>query len=425
MTGSIEPRDELHILAPRSAKRKFDHLQREVQRAGGVRFSRREALGLAGLAILAAACGTTKTTSGGNGASGSSIPVPTGSASPTDPLAGKPLEDHLEIYNWSQYDDPSTYTLFQKLPAEVAAGTKVHETYYASNDELLAKLNAGAGGYDIIVPSQNAVAQLIQEGKLMALDAALLPNLANLDPTFLKASYDPTGQYHVIKDFGITMFFYNNTIVTEGPKSMKDFYDLLPTYGSKGRTNILEGAEEVVPLALLALGLDANTTTQSDYDQVKAFLLSIRKGVTTISSSGYIDDASAGKIILSQGWNGDVRRIVQARKKQGDITAVIPTEKSEIWADNWCIVASAPHPVAAHAWINWLLTPSTAVTEMNYHNYQIPIPDALNQMPADLRDDPIFNVPKTYTDNYEYILNVSPQVVQQRTAITTEFQAAG
>jgi spermidine/putrescine transport system substrate-binding protein len=127
---------------------------------------------------------------------------------------------------------------------------------------------------------------------------------------------------------------------------------------------------------------------------------------------------------MSQGWNGDVRRIVQGRKKFGDITAVIPHAASEIWADNWCIPVTAPHPVAAHAWINWLLQPSTAVTEMNYHNYKIPMPAALDQLSSDLRDDPMFNVPKTYTDNYHYILNVSPQVVQARTQIYTEFKAA-
>src|SRR5438034_11673071 len=102
----------------------------------------------------------------------------------------------------------------------------------------------------------------------------------------------------------------------------------------------------------MALELDPNTTSQADFDTVKNFLLSIRKGVTTISSYGYINDASAGKIILSQGWNGDVRRILKARKKQGDITAVIPEEKSEVWADNWCIPNTAPPPVAAHPWIN-------------------------------------------------------------------------
>jgi spermidine/putrescine transport system substrate-binding protein len=405
--------DRLHILAPRAMKPKLDYLHREVQQAAGRPLTRRQALGLGGMALFAAACGSTSTTQSGSS--------PAASA---NPLAGKPLEDHLEIYNWSEYDDPSTFTKFKKLPAEAKAGMTVHETFYSSNDELLAKLHAGGTSYDIIAPSQNAVAELIQEKSLMRMDQALLPNLKNLDPSFLKPSYDPTGEYHVIKDFGITMFFFNNKIVTDELKTMHDFYMALPKYVGKGRTNLLDGAEEVVPLALTALGLNPNTTSQSDFSQVKSFLLSIRKGVTTIDSSAYIDDAIAGKIILGQGWNGDIRRIVQGRAKQKDMTAVIPTAASEIWADNWCIPATAPHPVAAHAWINWLLTPSTAVTEMNYHNYNIPIASALDQLPAALKNDPLFNVPKSYTDNYHYILNVSPKVVEDRTQIYSEFKAA-
>src|ERR1700749_2397575 len=408
--------DQLNILAPRAAKPKFDYLPREVQRAAGRPVTRRQALGLGGMALFAAACGSTATTQ--------SAPSARRSSSPPTALAGKPLENHLEIYNWSEYDDPSTYTKFKKLPAEAKAGLTLHETYYSSNDELLAKLHAGGTSYDIILPSQNAVAELIEEKNLMRLDKALLPDLKNLDPSFLKPSYDPTGDYHVIKDFGITMFFFNNKIVTDELKTMHDFYMALPKYKSKGRTNLLDGAEEVVPLALMALGLDPNTTSESDFSQVKSFLLSVRKGVTTIDASAYIDDAIAGKIILGQGWNGDVRRIVQGRKKQGDITAVLLHGASEIWADNWCVPKTAPDPVAAHAWINWLLTPSTAVTEMEYHNYAIPIPQALAQVPASLRNSPLFNVPKKYTDNYKYILNVSPQVVQQRTQIYTQFRAA-
>jgi spermidine/putrescine transport system substrate-binding protein len=408
-------RNEIRLLAPRSTKPKLDRLQRMVEDAAGHPLSRRSALGLGGLVLLSA-CGGTTTNGGSTGAASQSAS--------TDALAGKPLENHLEIYNWSEYDDPSTYKKFKALPAEAKAGLTIHETYYSSNDELLAKLHAGGTQYDIIVPSQNAVAQLIQEGQLMKLDTALLPNLKNLDPAYLKPSYDPTGEYHVIKDYGITMIFYNNQVVSEQPKTMHDFYGLLNKYAPKGRTNLLDGAEEVVPLALMALGLDPNTDKKSDFTEVTKYLNSFAKGVTTVSSYGYIDDAIAGKIILSQGWNGDVRRIVQGRKKQGDITPVLLEGASEIWADNWCIPSTAPHPVAAHAWINWLLKPSTAVTEMEYHNYGIPIPTALSQLPASLKDDPLFNVPKKYTDNYHYILNVSPQVVQQRTQIYTQFKAA-
>ena len=407
-----DDREHLNILVPQESKARLDELHRKVERLAGHRISRREALGLGGLLLLTAACGSTSTSSGGSSPTTSS-----------DPLTGKALENHLEIFNWSQYDDPSTYKKFVALPAETKAGLKIHETYYSSNDELLAKINAGGTTFDIIAPSQNAVAQLIQEGKLLAMDPALLPNLKNLDPKFLKPSYDPTGRYHVIKDYGVTMIFYNNKIVTERPKTMLEFYKLLPKYGGKGRTNLLDGAEEVVPLALMALGVDPNTTSDADFSEVSKFLMSIRKGVTTITSSSYIDDAIAGKIILSQGWNGDVRRIVQGRKNQGDITAVLVHNESEIWADNWCIPSSAPDPVAAHAWINYLLDPAVAVTEMEYHNYAIPIQAALSQLQPSLTQDPLFNVPKTYTDNYHYILNVSPQVVQKRTQIYTQFRA--
>ena len=411
-----DPKDHLNILAPRSMRSKFDYLHREVQDLAGMRVNRRAALGIGGLALLAAACGGSTNAGGGGGAA----------SQPTDALKGKPIEDELVIYNWSEYDDPSTYKKFEELPDESAAGLKTHETYYSSNDELLAKLHAGGTGYDIVVPSQNAVGELIQEGGLMKLDFNLIPNIKNLDPKFRKPTFDPTGEFHVIKDFGITMFFYQNTIVKPAtePKTMKDFYELLNANVSKGRTNVLDGAEEVVPLAAMALGYSANTDDQAELDDTQKFLISIRKGVTTISSFGYINDASAGKIILSQGWNGDVRRILKARKKQGDITAVLPTGKSEVWADSWCVPATAPHPVAAHAWINFLLEPTTAVTEMEYHSYPIPMPTAIDQMPADVKNDPLFNVPASYTDNYEYVLNPNPQLVNARTKIYQQFKAA-
>ena len=107
--------------------------------------------------MLLSACGSTSTGNGGTD----------GSTANSDPLAGKPIEGHLEIYNWSQYDAPSTYKKFKQLPDVAKAGLSLNETYYSSNDELLAKLNAGGTKYDIIAPSQNAVAQLIETHKLM------------------------------------------------------------------------------------------------------------------------------------------------------------------------------------------------------------------------------------------------------------------
>ena len=178
---------------------KFDYLHREVQDAAGDARQPPAALGLGGLALLAAACGGSTNAGGGGGGAASQ---------PTDALKGKPLEDQLVIYNWSQYDDPSTYKKFRQLPDEAAAGLKTHETYYSSQRRAAGQAARGRHGYDIVVPSQNAVGELIQEGGLMKLDFNLIPNIKNLDPKFLKPTFDPTGEFHVIKDFGITMFFY-------------------------------------------------------------------------------------------------------------------------------------------------------------------------------------------------------------------------
>ena len=116
---------KLNILAPIETRPRLDRLERLVRRSGGGRMTRAEALGLGGLALLAAAgCGGKTSTGGGGGGASSS-----GAA---DPLAGKPMESNLVIYNWSQYDDPSTYKKFAALPDESAAGLKIHETYYSS-----------------------------------------------------------------------------------------------------------------------------------------------------------------------------------------------------------------------------------------------------------------------------------------------------
>ena len=260
----------------------------------------------------------------------------------------------------------------------------------------------------------------------MKLDFNLIPNIQNLDPKFRKSSFDPTGEFHVIKDFGITMFFYQNTVVkpSSEPKNMKDFYDLLVPYVSKGRTNVLDGAEEVVPLAAMALGYSANTDVQAELDDTQKFLLSIRKGVTTVSSFGYINDAIGRQDHPEPGLERrrapDPAGAQEGGRHHGDH----PHREVRGVGRQLVRPGDAPHPVAALVWIAGCSRRRTVVTEMEYHSYPIPIPAALDQMPADIKNDPIFNVPSTYTDNYEYILNPNPQLVNARTKIYQQFKAA-
>src|SRR3989442_9388011 len=101
-------------------------------------------------------------------------------------------KDQLHLYNWNNYIAPETIKRF-----EDACKCEVVQTYYSDNEELLAKLAAGAKGYDILVPTSNAMQSLIKGGQLKPIDKSQLPNLKNIDPAYLNTPFDPGNQYSV------------------------------------------------------------------------------------------------------------------------------------------------------------------------------------------------------------------------------------
>src|SRR5581483_1349288 len=100
--------------------------------------------------------------------------------------------DQLHLYNWNNYIAPETVKRF-----EATCKCEVVQTYYSDNEELLAKLAAGATGYDVLVPTSNAVEALIRGGQLKPLDKSKLPNIRNVDPAYLNTPFDPGNQYSV------------------------------------------------------------------------------------------------------------------------------------------------------------------------------------------------------------------------------------
>jgi len=88
--------------------------------------------------------------------------------------------DEFHLYNWNNYLAPDTVARF-----EAFCKCKVIQTYYGDNEEMLAKLAAGASGYDMIVPTGNALEPLIKQDFLKPLDKAQLPNLRNMNPAYL------------------------------------------------------------------------------------------------------------------------------------------------------------------------------------------------------------------------------------------------
>src|SRR5919201_724309 len=370
----------------------------------GDRMRRRDLLGLGALAIGAAACGGS--TGGGGGSTVSS-----------QSLAGAKMEGKLEFFNWAQYVNPENTKAY-----EAKTGVHFEESNFTSNEQLLTKLQTtkGQNTYDIIVPDADHVRIEKGLGLLMPLDHSLIPNLKNLAPHWRELDYDPGNVYSVVKDTGITGFTLRTDRVKADLRTWKDFFDFLPHVGDLN-VNFIESPSVVIGVALNSLGYSMNTDDEGELNQARDLLLKVKPYVDTVNEV-YINDFQAGKIDLGITYSGDGLRIQTARKPQGDIKVVAPEGRSEIWIDNWAISADAPDPVAAHAWINFILQPEVNAKEMEYNAYELGTPASYPIVGA-LAQNPLVVFPDRILNDYE-ILFTTPERENTRQQIWNAFKAA-
>ncbi len=115
------------------------------------------------------------------------------------------LAPQLSVYNWADYIDEQVLADYTER-----YGVEIIYDTFASNEDLLAKLQAGASGYDVIFPSDYMVAQMIELGLLAEVDAASLPNFANIGEEFKDPPYDPGNTHCVPYQWGMTGIAYRN-----------------------------------------------------------------------------------------------------------------------------------------------------------------------------------------------------------------------
>jgi spermidine/putrescine transport system substrate-binding protein len=262
----------------------------------------------------------------------------------------------LNLYNWNDYIAAETIERFEK-----EFNAKVVQTYFSDNDEMLAKLAAGATGYDIIVPTSNAMELMIKKGDLQPLDHALLPNLKNIRPEFLNTPIDPGNKYSVPYAYSTTIIGYNDKHMKElglEPKGWEAIFDPKIACRVKGKLTVLDSPDEVFSAAFIYLGLDPNTTSADDYKKAAEAIRKAKPCWAAFNSSSYIKELTAGNIWLALGYSTDMfqaNRNAQEAKQDFHIVSVMPTQGAVLSVDNMVIHKSAPHVPLAHAFINFML----------------------------------------------------------------------
>jgi len=342
-------------------------------------------LSVSAAAMLIAACGSSTT---GTAGTASATPAPLDSTKP----------DHIILFNWSDYMDPGVLKAFQS-----EYGVKVKESYFEDNDTMLAKVKAGATGYDVIVPTGWMVSIMTKTGLLQPLDMSLVPNFAGVMPAFQSPSYDPgTGgkRYSVPYMFGRTGIDVRSDKVGETITSWNSLWDA----NYKDQIIMLADARGALEAALYLIGSDCNCTDMDTLQKAKQKLIE-QKPLVRKYDAVPLRNILAGNP-LTEGWDGDVAR-AQGELGADKVAFVAPTEGFSVWTDTFVVPATASSPYWAHMFINYLLDPEVAAKLSVFTGYQTPVAGAVSYitdpiLKAMRPSDEVMESARTYEDLGEF-----------------------
>lgn len=291
------------------------------------------------------------------------------------------IGDRVVLATWPNYHDPAN---FDKFAAET--GAHVQMNVFGSNEEMLAKLQAGGSGWDVFVPTNYTITTYVELGLIEALDMSKLPNFEkdSYHQRFIEPGIIDGTVYAVPKNWGTTGYVVNSKHVTTGPTTWKEFWDL--TMGpATGRTIVHDYQLTTIGNALKYFGYSFNSVEPNELAQAEDLLIRAKPHLFAITSD-YQPPMRAGDSWMSMCWTGDG---LQLHRDLPEMQYVLGREGGEIWSDFFAIPKGAPHREAAYAFINFLLDPAVNANEVKAHGYPSSDKRTDALLPPELLNDPI------------------------------------
>lgn len=277
------------------------------------------------------------------------------SCSTDDAGSGGGSADQLNIYTWA---DEIPQTVIDAFTEET--GIAVNVDNFDSNETMIAKLAAGASGYDVVEPSQYAVQQLVGQQLLEPLDHSKLEGFDQIADKFVDPSYDPDNEYSVPWVWGTTGLMYNSTCTGgEEITSWKSLFD--PKYS--GKINMLDNMLAAYIAGLQVNGFGADSTDEDEIAAATESLIEQKALLSGYNSTNYGELVANGDVCISEAWGGTSTAKIVSENEH--VHYVLPEEGGSLWVDGLSIAKNAPNQDGAYAFINFLLRPEIAAMATN------------------------------------------------------------
>jgi spermidine/putrescine transport system substrate-binding protein len=271
------------------------------------------------------------------------------------PAHAEDLGTQMSIATWPNYHDPQTFENFK-----AKTGVAVEVNVFGSNEEMLAKLQAGASGWSLFVPTNYTISTYHKLGLIDELDLSKLPNFstATENPRFTKEGKVDGKTYAVPKNWGTTGFAVNTSKLKNKMTSWKDFFNAVQNEAD-GRAMVHDYQLTTIGSALVSLGLDFNSIKPDDLKKAEDLLIKVKPHLFAINSD-YQPSMRSTDAWLTMCWTNDG---AQLNRDMPEIAYILGTDGGEIWTDYYAIPRNAPNKAAGYALLNYLMDPQNAVKE--------------------------------------------------------------
>ncbi|MGN0981781.1 MAG: PotD/PotF family extracellular solute-binding protein [Candidatus Limivicinus sp.] len=281
----------------------------------------------------------------------------------------------LNVYNWGEYisdgseDSFDTIREFEKW-YEATYGQKLKVNYdtYASNEDMYNKIASGAVSYDVIIPSDYMIARMKDEGMLLPLDFANIPNYQYIDESFRGLYYDPDNQYTVPYTYGVVGIIYNANVVDEADAQG---WDLMWNPKYAGSILQFNNSRDAFGTAQYRLGLDVNDTDQAKWDAALAELKAQAPLVKSYVMDEVFNMMESGEAAVAPYYAGDYFTMLDAQADNVDLRFYYP-DPTNYFVDAMCIPSCCQNKELAEIFINYMLSAEPAIANAEYIYYASP-----------------------------------------------------
>jgi len=304
----------------------------------------------------------------------------------------------LYYFTWSDYVDSKIMADF-----EASRGVQVVVDTFSSNEELLAKIQAGMTGYDVVVPSDFMAGIMGRLGLLAELDLSRIPNVQELEKHLAQLPFDPTQKFSIPYLWGTVGIGYNAKVISEVPTTWNVLWN--PEYS--GRISMLNDQREVFGLALRALGYSLNSRDRQAIQEAKDRLINQKPLVKVYTSEQFDQLLVSGDVVLAHAWGGPVAR---AMREDSSIRYAIPEEGGTIWADCMAVLATSKNKMLAMDFINYLLSEKVALQTSQRLLFASANRHVRHQLPPEIRNNIAVYPPDEVLSRMEWMEDVQEAI---------------